>query len=323
VPVAQQLELEPSVCALGVATLEEGIELRRNRIQKPIWVFSECTPFREEFAQICARYALVPVLHQFQDLRRCLSYRVRFPNLQYQLKFNTGLNRLGIDPSEAGEVRRLLVQTGLGPQGVCTHFAEAENPKSALTRAQVRAFRALVGDFGHLVGSYIHSANSAALLEEKHLQLGGFCNSARPGLAVYGYGHSPEAAANLEPALTWAARVLIHRRLAAGDRVGYGGTFRAAKPMASSVLALGYGDGFPRLLSNQPLLLDGATRRRVLGRVSMDLTVVTGEYPADSWVTLIGDGAGQATTLARASKTIVYEILTSISPRVPRVYELD
>lgn len=322
VQVSQAIEKSKSVLAFGVATVQEGIELRKALIGKPIWVFSECTPWREEFAQACEKFDLVPILHTLSDVKKFILSKRQHPDLKFQLKFNTGLNRLGIEGSDASEVKQILLNENLKAQGLCTHFAESEKPRSQLSKTQAKNFKHLVQDFSSIVTSYIHCANTQAIVEESYLRVGEFCNVVRPGIGLYGYVKPNPDALPFTPALRWSARVLLHRQVKKGQRVGYGGTHRASKKENVVVLGLGYGDGFPRLLSNQHVLLPQKTKAKVLGRVSMDLTALEANAQPGDWICFLGQHPEQGFTIAEKSKTIVYEILTSISPRVPRIYEL-
>ncbi len=311
VEVGRALEGARQTLALGVASIDEGATLRESGRRKPIWVFSGCSPFTEVSQAAVKRYALTPVIHNLPDLRKLLAARHR---PAFHLKFNTGMNRLGIGLDEVSTVRAMLERARVRPEGICTHLASAEEPGAPLTVDQLSRFREVVAEFSSHESSYIHCSNTAATLATAKLQLGGLCNVIRPGIGLYGYGGS-----GLKPALKLRARVLATRQLLPGEVVGYGGTYRASKPGPQIVLALGYGDGFLRRLSNTRLLV-GGVKVPVLGRVSMDLTSLGMKAKPGTWVTLLGDNADQGTLMAEAAGTIIYEVLTSISARVPRIY---
>lgn len=331
-PVAQSLEEHENVLALGLATFYEGFVLRKAGVKKPVWIFSDGSPWSEEFTQACESYCLNPIIHSFEDLKTMLR---RFPvsrinNLGFQLKFNTGMNRLGIEMSELGEVVRLLKNVKAKPTGICTHFAEAEKPSSSLTNQQLQRFGEVVQAFSEFSISHIHCANSDGILHETQTRVQpSACNVIRPGLAIYGYG----AEKRLKPALRWGAHVLQTRKLKAGEKIGYGGTYKTKQPIQTAVLGFGYGDGMSRRLSNKEVLvlvLPKGTKKRknlrlqwakVLGRVSMDLLTVQLECEVGDWVVVLGHSKEQATALAQRSETIVYEVLTSIGSRVERIYD--
>lgn len=322
--------------ALGVAAVEEGVSLRRAGVRKPIWVFSDCAPWTEERVSACMRHGLSPVLHRFEDLAAILKAGSPFRSRGgFHVKFNTGMNRLGIDMADVARVARLLRASAVRGVGVCTHFAMAEEASERLSRFQAARFREVVGALaGHSI-SYIHGANTAAILNGKALGLGGYCNVVRPGIGIYGYAGRAGERIGLRPALTWVARVVEARRLGRGERVGYGGTYRARGGERQAVLAVGYGDGLSRAVSNKEIMVGrggrggvgilgprGASlrRARVLGLVSMDLTSI--EFPArvGEYVCLLGASFSQGELLAGAAASITYESLTSISARVPRIY---
>lgn len=325
VQTARALEALSSVIALGVATLDEAISLREAGVKKPIWVFSECAPFNDELARVLEKFALTPLIHDLDDLKAALKSRHRklLNAVGIQLKFNTGMNRLGIAVEHAAEARRLLEAANRRAQGLCSHLANSEDPSAAITRTQLRRFGAVVETFsGHAV-SYIHCGNTAATLADKKLELSQFCNVIRPGIGMYGYGAKAGELFGLKPALKWKARVVAARELIGGELVGYGTTYKAKGRVAQAVLGAGYGDGLKRLLSNKALLVSSRQRLQkavVMGRVSMDLTSINIRSKPGEWVTLLGEGRRQGEFMAEQAETVVYEILTSISTRVPRIY---
>jgi alanine racemase len=323
VETAKALKAHAETLGFGVATLDEAIALRGAGIRKPIWVFSECTPFSEEIAKAVLKYRLTPILHSVEDVKVLLKLyrRARLRDLKFHLKFNTGLNRLGIDMSDLQVTRKLLRETGLMPEGICSHLATSENPRSEITRRQVRRFTEVVKDFSAFEASYIHCSNSGGTFSEPALSLGEFCNVIRPGIGLYGYGGRVGARLGLKPVLKWRAQVVRARVLKAGECVGYGATYCAKQKTEQAVIGVGYGDGLHRSLSNQKIRL-GQRDVAVLGRVSMDLTSISLKAKPGSWVTLLGESETQGIQMADAAGTIIYEVLTSISARVPRSYAM-
>ncbi|MBI3541820.1 MAG: alanine racemase, partial [Deltaproteobacteria bacterium] len=267
--VGRALEKKRAALALGVAALAEGERLRAGGARKPIWVFSDTSPWDDAVAARARRANLTPVIHTLDDLRRLLA-RPRAAPRAFHLKFNTGMNRLGIEATDALKAKRLLEAAGLAPEGICTHFACADEPSRPITRAQVEIFRAIAALF-HEDVSHIHCSNTSASLSARRLGLSDFCDVIRPGIGLYGY--SDVATARLKPALRLSARVVSSRMLEVGDSVGYGGTYRAAARGPQCILAIGYGDGLMRRLSNATVRI-GGRGVRVLGRVSMDLTAL-------------------------------------------------
>lgn len=326
IEVARVLETSAKTRAFGVATLEEGVRLRRAGVKAPIWVFSDCGPWSDTTSGLIEAFRLTPVLHSTEDVKAILKprYKRLLASQGVHLKFNTGMNRLGIPLTDLEQVRRLFLKAGVTPEGLCSHLAIAEDATCPPTRAQVAGFEQVVSSFAGQVVSHIHCSNTAAMLSESQLHLSKLCNVARPGIGLYGYGGRAGEKLGLRPALEWRARVVSSRVVSRGEIVGYGGTFRAQKRTPQSVLAIGYGDGLKRILSNGEILVRAAgsapKRVRLLGRVSMDLTSINIRLKPGSWVTLLGEGAAQGEMMASQAQTIVYEILTSISSRVPRQF---
>jgi alanine racemase len=211
-----------------------------------------------------------------------------------------------------------------------THYSSAEDD-SEFTAGQRRLFEKATEAItcaGHRIG-WLHASNSSGLLlEPDH---GG--NTIRAGLLVYGvlpHGKRPLNMARCQgfrPALSWKCRVCIVRSVETGTPVSYGHTFVTTQPARLATITVGYGDGLPRAASNRASVLIGGQRCPVVGRVTMDQTVVDvsklGHVEAGDEVVLIGDQHGQQITsneLAAWCDTIPWEVLTNITYRVPRVY---
>jgi alanine racemase len=227
----------------------------------------------------------------------------------------------------------LLASKHLTLEGVSTHFASAEVLDAEDARRQMLRFEAglaILQGYG-LHPALIHMGNSAAMTARPET----WKTMVRPGIALYGYslaftrGGEPAAVAPLplRPVLSWKTRVLTVKEVAAGEAVGYMGTFVTKARSRIAVLPVGYADGYPRLLSNRARVIVGGEYAPVVGRVSMDLTIVdvshiSGVAVGDE-VVLIGGTGGKsvdAVELARLCESVPYEILCGLSQRVPRVY---
>jgi alanine racemase len=242
------------------------------------------------------------------------------------VKYDSGMGRLGNpDPAEVLELARACdAEPGLELAGVWTHFATADEPESDFFDLQLERFSAVAGAVkAEFPGVLAHAANSAAVLREpaSHFDM------ARCGVAVYGLDpfQGDPADRGLEPALSLRSYVADVKRLAPGDSVGYGQTWRATRETSLGVLPLGYGDGVRRGLSNDADVLVGGRRRPLVGTVSMDnVTVDLGpdaEVEPGAEAVLIGRQGKEvvlAEDLARRLGTINYEITCGISKRVPR-----
>ena len=304
--------LEAGADSLAVVTTEEGAQLRRAGVTAPILVFTDLPPDRLAEA---AEHRLVVTAHSIPSAKRIAAQ----PNLQAHLKVNTGMNRWGVEPDEVGEVKKVL---GDSLSGVYTHFAAADDDAEA-TQTQIQAFDSVLSEhpFGRAL---IHASNSAATLWRPEARY----DCVRPGVAVYGLhpANGDPTEEDLRPALSLKSYVAAVRRLAAGEGVSYGLTFRAEEPMFAATVPVGYAEGYRRMLSGRAVALIGGERRALLGRVTMDACVfgVDSSVREGDEVVLIGvqgDEIIGANEVGRWAGTINYEITTGINDRrVERSY---
>lgn len=320
VRVARALaDLEP--WGFGVATVEEGAQLRRAGREERIVVFSPCPRLD---ADRTVRLELEPAVASLESAEAFGRAARSSAPLPIHLEVDTGMGRLGLVAGERGrwvpELRRLLRTHPLELASTFTHFHSAESDREA-TAEQAAAFRSVVADLrdAGLDPGRLHLANSAALLRHPELVE----DLARPGLYLYG-------GLGGEPAVAVRARVLEVREVPAGHTVSYGAEFRTGRAARLATLGIGYGDGLRRELSGQgSVLLDGE-RVPVRGAVCMDVTVVDvtdvpGVEPGDVATVLGRDGDEEMTLeeMARECGTIPYEILTGLGRRLPRVEGAD
>jgi alanine racemase len=321
---------------LGVASLEEGQELREQvgelgRKRLPIIVFSGAAPWSDEKGLFCERYQLTPILTNEEDFRKFIAqgWAKRVP---YELKFNTGMNRLGLAFESIQRVRKVLGELPAEerPQGILSHLAVAEEPDHNLTLKQVERFQVLRTELHSITpASQFHLGNSAAIWNARALRLAELTDIVRPGLALYGVTPwSGAPARGIAPVLRYTAEVIQLHTLKPGEVMGYGAHYRvppqAQQGVRVAVLNCGYADGLPRLLRGQGAQPGGFTwlggrEARFLGVISMDLCAVE-----CSESVRVGDRAEilgpqvDAWSQARVAQTIPYELYTSISPRVRR-----
>jgi len=255
-------------------------------------------------------------------------------NLPVHLKVDTGMNRLGASLQALPQLcQKLTACQHLHLEGVSTHFASAEVLDAEDAPRQIKLFEeALTTLHRHgLRPPLIHMGNSAAVGARPET----WKTMVRPGILLYGYSLPSmrgskvvsESSLALTPVLAWKTRVLTVKDVAAGEAVGYMGTYVTQKRSRIAVLPVGYADGYPRLLSNRARVIVRGEYAPVVGRVSMDLTMVdVGHIPGvavGDEVILIGSNNGKtvdAVELAQLGETVLYEILCGISQRVPRVY---
>lgn len=305
--------------ALGVADLSEAIELRKANIRNPIWIFSGIGGLNSEIVSLLKRYQINPILSSVLDIQKYenLIQKNSLPN--YQIKFNTGMNRLGVHLSDINQIRSLL-KASKNFDGYCTHFAQALLEESSLTKRQIKEFKFIHSQLSGLNPKYVHAANSVTCLSKNLLKQLEFTNLIRPGIGLYGYAENKGVKLGIKPALTLKTRVIQNRILSKNESVGYDATFVCNKTMTQTVCAIGYGDGFHRTLSNKKILIKNKAIQ-ILGRVSMDMTSFNLSAKLGDYVTILGEGHKQMDLLASNAQTISYEILTSLAPRVERIYK--
>jgi alanine racemase len=299
--------------AFAVARLEEGVALRDAGVKGRI-VLLEGVLDATQLAQAAA-LELELVVHQ--GLQIALLEAFRGAPVALWLKVDTGMNRLGFRPHEfraAWERLRDLQPPPLQLR-VMTHLACADEADDRYTAEQLARLRALIAG----LDVELSIANSAGILSQPATHAAWV----RPGLALYGVSPFPEqrgAQLGLQPAMTLESTVIALREVATGERVGYGGVWRAQRPSRLAIVAAGYGDGLPRSIPGGAPVLIGSHRAPLAGRVSMDMIAVdVTDLPPVS----VGDrvelwGTRLAVEeLAAAAGTIAYELLCGVSQRVP------
>lgn len=317
--------LEEGATFLGVATVEEGIELRRAGLTAPVLVFSSCPP---EQAKLIVAHGLTPSLFstsQAEALAREASAKGQ--KIKVHLKVDTGMGRLGLrGPEEVAAFCRRLSSWPLEIEGIFTHFACAEEPGKEKSRQQLEAFREVLRRLAEegINPPLRHAANSAAALEfpPAHLDM------VRLGISLYGYHPRGREAGgpDLRPALSWKAKITQVKRLPPGSPLSYGWTYTTRGEEIIATVPVGYADGYRRALSNRGWVLVRGKKAPVVGRVCMDQFMIRleEEVAPGTPVTLLGQEGGEMITaddLASWLDTISYEVLTSIGRRVPRVYQ--
>jgi len=319
IPMARELEAIGTDW-LGVANVAEGEALRQAGIRLPILLLSATLP--EEMAD-AVRLKLALILSTCDEARQLSRVAQKMRRRAHvHFKIDTGMGRLGcwheIAREEFARIRGL---PGLEIEGVCTHFASADD-NAGMTRAQWRAIEPFFAENPTLLR---HAANSPAVTR----RYGFHADMVRVGLALYGIAPNPEdQGLGFHPVLTWKSRITLLHELARGRTVSYGATYRVPSREVHAVVAMGYGDGYFRLHSGASHLLVRGRRCPIRGRVTMDqimidVTRVPGVRVGDEVVALGRQGGDEirARELATQARTIPWEILTNIGARVPRVYK--
>lgn len=316
---------------LGVATLHEGIELRQAGIEAPILILSP--NLEGEFAEVVA-WQLRPTLSTLEQAS-CLAAAARdYPGpYPAHVEVDTGMGRTGFDFSSAREsMGRINRIPEIEIEGIFTHFPDSDGSDRAFTSTQVDRFGQLLAALEQdgISPRWRHAANTAGLLAFPESRF----NMVRPGLGVLGLSPSPHVppACTLEPVVSLHARLVQIRSVPPGQHISYGTTFVTSRPSRIGVTSIGYGHGLPRRLSNLGEMVVRGRRVPIVGRVTMDLTMVDlTDHPDASVgdeVIVFGapvvagssDESIRLEDVANWAGTITWEILCQIDKRVVRKY---
>ncbi|RTE87663.1 MULTISPECIES: alanine racemase [Gammaproteobacteria] len=305
------------VDALGVARLNEGMELRKDGITKPIVLLEGF--FSEDQLPLLAASNLQPVLHHQWQLDALYAAKNLPASLKVWLKVDSGMHRLGIEPSQAKLHFEQLsaCEWVVGEPILMSHFACADEPKHPQNAEQLEIFKGLVNEL-RPTGTSL--SNSAAIFAG----LGNNTDWIRPGLAMYGICpfvnqvDTDSYTSNLKPVMNLLADVISTKRIHEGDFVGYGATWQASKSTNIGIVSIGYGDGYPRHAPvGTPVWINGK-RYPLIGRVAMDMiTVDLGDDNVEPGATaeLWGDHL-PVKEVAEHVGTIAYELLCNVAKRV-------
>ena len=326
---AARTALAAGAAELGVATVDEALELRAAGITAPVLSWLHTTD--ENFAAALTADVQVGVSSQRHLDAVLAATRATGRTAVVSLKVDTGLNRNGVSAAELDDTLVALAtaraEGSVHLRGVFSHLARADEPTHPVVDLQAARLREVLDTAARhgLVPEVVHLANSAATLTRPDLRF----DLVRPGIAVYGLSPVPELGdLGLLPAMTLRARVALVKRVTAGQGVSYGHTWTALEDTTVALLPVGYADGVPRGLSNRFDVLLGGVRRSVVGRVCMDQVLVDcgpdggGVNEGDTAV-LFGpgvDGEPRAQDWADTLETIHYEVVTGVRGRVVRTY---
>jgi alanine racemase len=316
--------LRRGIEALGVSSLVEGIELRREFKDIPIIVLSAgMSGQAEEFLE----YDLTPIVCSWEMVHPLAeAARKRGVQAKVHVKIDTGMGRIGVWHQNADEFIRSLSQTpGVIIEGICSHFATADEEDLSFAEKQLEWFNRLLEKIEDLPIKYKHISNTGAIFNLPP----SYHNMVRPGASLYGIPPSRHIRgfSALKPVLTLKTKIAFIKKIPPGRTLSYGRTFRTTRDMVVATLPVGYGDGFPRYLSNRGHVLIGGRRAPILGTVTMDqmmvdITHIPDVHTEDVAVLIgkQGEETIQATEIARIGQTTPYEIFTSINKRVQRIF---
>jgi len=314
--IASLAECEAVVDGFAVATIEEGVALRKLISgSTPIIVLSEFN--HRDQLPLFQSYHLQLVIHHVDQFDWIESYKLRRSDnlLAAWIKFDTGMNRLGL-PVEAAEslIQRYKNLLNLQHCGIMSHLASADELENKQTALQFQKFTQLQ----HFSLPLMSLSNSAGILTLDTSKT----SMVRPGILLYGVSPISDYQNFFAPVMTFQSRLIDIKNVKAGDTIGYGGTWTASKVGRIGVVACGYADGYPRLASNRGQVFIGTRNADIAGRISMDTMVVdlTDHHSAarGDIVELWGRNIA-VTAVAEWSETIPYELFCNVGNRVTRV----
>lgn len=315
------------VDSFGVFEVSEGETLRKNRIKLPILVFGPATP--EEIKK-AIKYDLTLTVYNL-DIAKTISRTAQSlgKRAKVHVKVDTGMRRLGVRAGEGVEFFGALKKLPrIDIEGVYSHFASAGSTDKTYTFKQLGEFQSMIVELDRkgLKPSIVHIANSAAMLEIPSSH----CDLVRCGVAIYGLFSTTRLRNffDLKPVMTVKSVIIDMKKLISGEKVGYEGTYKTAKPTIMGVVPIGYAHGYDFHFSNMGKMLVGGKRVPVIGRVGMEFTSIDiSEIPdakIGDEVVVLGSQENEMVTageLAGYLGTINYEIVSRINPSLPRIYK--
>lgn len=334
VPIARHVESEKRIWGFAVATAEEALILKEKGIKKPALILGYTFPYSYE--RLITEEIRPTVFTE--DMVRILSQKAREAGkvCKVHVKVDTGMTRIGILPDESGMsfMREIAKMDNIEIEGIFTHFATADQEDKSKACRQYEVFQAFVKRVENELGVYIpmkHCSNSAGIIEMPQANM----DAVRAGIMLYGLWPSKEVEQehkiDLYPALSLKSRVIYVKMVPKNQEISYGGTFTTFRDTHVATVCIGYGDGYPRSLSNIGYVLVNGQKAPIIGRVCMDqfmldVTEIEGEVCVGDMVTLIGKDGNQIITmeeLGELSGRFNYELSCDLGKRIPRLYKAD
>ena len=326
-PIAQELQALPYIWGYAVATVEEALELRDGGICKPILILGYT--FEKDYPVI-VQEEIRPTVFSYEMARQISECAIKAGKAAFlHLALDTGMSRIGFRDSEESisEIKKISGLPGIVIEGLFTHFARADELDKSNATNQLERFKKFAG-YLETSGVHVplrHCANSAGIMEMPMSHM----DAVRSGIITYGIYPSDEVdrqQLKLLPVMEWKSHIVYIKEVPAGVPVSYGGTFVTEHTTRIATIPVGYGDGYPRSLSNQGYVLIHGKKAPVLGRVCMDQFMVdVTDIPCRELdeVTLMGTDGGEELSvdlLGRMSGRFPYEFVCDIGKRVPRIY---
>ena len=326
VPIARMAEEYGDIWGFAAATIEEAVLLRREGIQKPILILGFLFPDAYEEA---VQYDIRPTVFKLSMARQLSEEAVRQgKTVHMHIKVDTGMSRIGFKDHEesADLIKTISGLPGVEIEGLFTHFARADEKDKTNARGQLSRYL----DFYRMLKErevevkMCHCSNRAGIFDIRDANL----DAVRAGISIYGMYPSENVnkfAVPIVPALTLRSHVVYIKDVEPGTAVSYGGTFVAERAMRIATVPVGYGDGYPRSLSNKGWVLIRGQKAPIVGRICMDqfMVDVSGILQAreGDMVTLIGSDGGREITMedmGELSGRFNYELACDFGKRIPR-----
>ena len=328
VPIAKMMEEKDYVWGYAVALLEEGLVIRKSGTAKPILCLGCIFPEQYEEA---LNEGIHMNVYSYEMAKGISDKATELGKKAYvHIKIDTAMSRLGFLVSEdsVNEIANIAALPNLEMEGMFTHFAKADETDKASAHKQLTDYLWMKEKLEQkgIHFTYYHTSNSAAIIDLKEAHM----DMVRAGIAMYGLYPSEEVdkeAVHLRPAMQIIAHVTHVKWIEAGTQVSYGGTFEAERRMKVATLPIGYGDGYPRSLSNKGYVLIHGKKAYILGRVCMDQMMVdVTDIPDVKFgdvATIVGENEGAFLPVEELSDIcgrFNYEFVCDINKRVPREY---
>jgi len=330
IPIAHELEKLDYVWGYATATAEEAHAIRTSGADKPILILGYTFPYsyetliKDRVRVAVFRYDMVDELDRIAGSLNGKAY--------VHIKVDTGMSRIGITPDDEGLsfVKYVLSKKNVVLEGIFTHMARADETDKQYANRQISVFKEFTARIDNDLGIKIpikHCSNSAGIVEIPDANI----DMVRAGITLYGLWPSDEVSQNivpLQPALSWKTHIVYIKKINKGTQVSYGGTYIAEDERTIATIPVGYGDGYPRGLSNKGYVLIRGRKAPIIGRVCMDqfmvdVTDIHGVCEGDE-VILIGKDSNLSISmeeLGDISGRFNYELACDIGKRMPRVYK--
>lgn len=322
IPIARELS-EEGVDFFGVGGIEEAISLREDGFRGSIIILSAIL---DKFVTYFLQYDLIPTIVDLEFAKKLNVEALRKGRtVSAHVKIDTGMGRLGLYYKKARVfIKKLSKLKNISLEGIYTHFPVADSDPE-FTNYQISAFNGFVRELKKegIFFRFCHCANSLGIINYPKAHF----NMVRPGLVLYGVKPSPSLGLNIKSILSLKSKVIFVKKIDRGMGVSYGRTYIADKSKTIATVAIGYADGYPWSLSNRGKVIINNSFFSIAGRVCMDHIMIdlgdSKDIKIGQEVILIGKAKTArigAEDLAQWAKTIPYEIISCLSPKIPRVY---